>query len=182
MYGGLPGYAGVSDRLQTRAGEEAVAVPARLADEDDGDLQPRPRYEAGGDPVAKASVGTAQVADEGDARLQREARVLGSLERPPADGSRQHLRHVDRREGDVIVTVEDSGQQPEAGEVERRRVARRQALSHVRDPAVLDPHVERAAEAAAGVEHVCLAQHVLLGRRHGDSTFSASRVSSAELA
>ena len=157
-------------------------MPARLADEDDGDLQPRPGREAGGDPVAKAAVGAAQVADEGDARLQREACVLCGLERPAADGSRQHLRHVDRREGDVVVAVEDSGQQPEAGEVERRRVARLQVLADVRDPAVLDPHVERAAEAAAGVEHVGLAQHVLLGRRHGDSTSSASRLSSAELA
>ena len=161
-----PRKRGDQARFEARAAEEAVSVAARLADQRDGDLQPRPGHVTVPDRIPEPAVGTREIAHEGDAGLEREAGVLRGLERPLRHRRPEDLGHVDGRHRDVVVAVEDARQQPEAREVDRGGALRRQVPVDARDPAVLDVDVHRAAEAAAPVEHHDLPQDVRFALVH----------------
>src|SRR5207248_11456677 len=88
------GEVGRQHHLEARTAQVRVAVPSRLADQDDGDLKPWAGHITGGERIAEPAVGACEVADECDPGLERQPRISGSLERPLADRGVQNLRHL----------------------------------------------------------------------------------------
>jgi hypothetical protein len=102
-----------------------VAVAACLAEQDDRDLQPRPRHKTVLDSALDAGVCAARIAHERDPGVQRLAQVHGRLQGGVRERGTQQFPLIHRGRRHVAVAVEDSRHQPETAQIEGGRVRRR---------------------------------------------------------
>ena len=124
-----------------------VRVTAARADGVEGKDHPRPGHGAALDGVVQAEVdelGGAQVADGGEARVERAPGVLGGVLRLLGGPAQEDVHLVavpalPRLEGDVRVRVDEAGQKRGVAEVDDLRARRRRA-AHLRDALVLHHH------------------------------------------
>ena len=160
-----PRKRGDQTRFEARAAEEAVSVAARLADEGDGDLQPRP-----GHMPFRIDSRSPRSAPE---RSRTKVTPASSVRRAFCAASSAHcvtgVLRISAMSTVDIVTWSWQSKMPGSSQRPRSRSRRRPARQvpvDARDPAVVDVDVHRAAEAAAPVEHHDLPQDVRFAVAH----------------
>jgi hypothetical protein len=116
-----PGRAAGMRRHQERHDsrrQPAVAVAAGLAQRADRDLQPWPVDEAILDGALHAEISSARVADCRDTAIQRCLQIARRLEELVREGALQPTYQIDPGNHHMYVTVEEAGQQGQAGHID----------------------------------------------------------------
>lgn len=134
----------------------AVPVAARLREHPDGDLHPRTGNQSGLDRRLDAQVGTANIADRGGAGAERRTQVLGGLVEAQRERRLGMTPKVDVADGDMDVTVEETGQDRQPRNVDL--VVSVQSRADVANQSVLNDDVGFAKWRAGAIEEPAAAK------------------------